>query len=92
MSMAAYTNKTASGAVLSAGGTCYGAVLTSGSDAATLILYDNTAGSGTIICKLAVAAANTTVVFTPVVGLPVGTGLYAALTGTSPSATVVHTP
>jgi hypothetical protein len=85
----AIVNKTASGAVKSGPGLLVGAVLAGGSDAATLILYDNTAGSGTILCKLA-AAAGTTAVFCPAVPIVCGVGIYAALTGTAPSASVAY--
>ena len=72
--------KTGNGGVTSA-------TLAAGSDAATLILYDNTAGSGTAFLKLA-AAANTTAHAN--FSFPMGftTGCYAALTGTGPNATV----
>ena len=91
MNTGTFSNKTASAAVLSTSGVFYGAVLTAGGDAATLILYDNTAGSGTIICKLA-AGAGTTASFVPNVRVPVTKGIYAALTGTAPSATVIYAP
>jgi hypothetical protein len=67
-------------------------VLTGGGDAATLIAYDNaTAASGTILFKLAVAAGASTQ-FTPCAAMFTKNGIYAALTGTAPSATVLFTP
>lgn len=80
-----YLNLVASGSVKASGGVLHTAILTGGSDAATLIVYDNTAGSGTIILKLA-AAAGVTVVAPLNCGWAFGKGCYAALTGTAPSA------
>lgn len=84
----AYKNLVASGAAFSVPGQIFGVVLTAGSDAATAIVYDNTAGSGTIVCKLAAAAANTTAQIAIPNGVTVGKGAYVALTGTAPSCTV----
>lgn len=83
-----YSNKTESAAVKTGPGGVHTVTLTSGSDAATLILYDNTAGSGTIIVKLACTAANTTASVT--LNASFSTGCFAALTGTTPSATVTY--
>ena len=83
-----YKNLAASGAAFSGQGQIFGVVLTAGSDAATAIVYDNTAGSGTVVCKLAAAAANTTAVVEIPNGVAVGKGAYVALTGTTPSCTV----
>lgn len=81
-----------SAAVLTEAGTLYGAVLTGGSDAATLIVYDNTnAASGTVLLKLA-AAAGVSVAFTPDFAVAGNVGLYAAVTGTAPLATVYYKP
>jgi len=85
----AYSNKTASGAVKSAPGIFCGAVLTGGSDAATLIVYDNTAGSGTVVLKLAAAAGVSVSIVLPE-GVACNKGMYAALTGTAPSASVFY--
>jgi hypothetical protein len=66
----------------------YGAVLTGGSDAATLTLRDWTSTTGGANIMVIKAAANTTV---PVIldkPIHVRTGVYATLTGTSPSASV----
>lgn len=92
MDVVAHTNTAASALILTGGGALAGAILTAGSDAATLIIYDNTSAAGTVVAKLAAPAANTTAVFAPGVKLPVYTGLYAALTGTTPSATLLFTP
>jgi len=84
-----YTNLAASAAVKSGPGILYGLVLTGGSDAATLIVYDNTAGSGTVIIKLS-AATNITVSVDLPMGVAFGVGAYAALTGTAPSASAFY--
>lgn len=87
--MYASTNLAASAAVRTGPGTLVAVLLTGGSDAATVIIYDNTAGSGTVLAKLA-AAANTTVQWTPPGGQICATGLYATISGTAPSITVVY--
>ena len=84
-----YKNLTSSGAVKSAGGTLFGAVLAAGSDAATLTLYDNTAGSGTIIAKLSAVAGSSEPLVIPQ-GVAFGVGCSAVLTGTSPNASVFY--
>jgi len=81
---------TASAAIKSGVGSLIAAVITAGVDAATVTLYDNTEGSGTVLCKLAVAA-NTTA--PPVIfpdGIPFMTGCYAVITGTTPTVTVEY--
>lgn len=87
----AWTNKAASAAILVGPGAFYGAVLTATSDTATLTLYDSLTAGGTVICSLS-AATLTSAPFTPGVRMPVSIGIYAALTGTTPSATVCYTP
>ena len=84
-----YSNTGESAAIVSGPGRVYGAVLAAGSDAATLILYDNTAGSGTVILKLA-AVANTSEAISIPGGVTFSTGCYAAVTGTSPSVTIFY--
>lgn len=79
------SNKTSSGAVKSGPGLVHTVVLTAAADAATLILYDSLAGSGTVICKLAAPIGGTAYARLDV---PFSTGCYAALTGTGPNATV----
>lgn len=81
------TTTAISAAIKSGPGMLHGAVLTAAGDTATLILYDNTAGSGTILLKLS-AVTNTSAVVTFPAPVVFGTGCYAALTGTTPSATV----
>jgi len=83
-----YYKNTGSSAIVKSGpGLVHTITLAAGADAATLILYDNTAGSGTVIWKLA-AAANTSETAMP--DVPFATGCYAALTGTGPSASLSY--
>ena len=92
MKTASFSNKTSSAVVSAVPASVYAVVLTATSDTATAILYDNaTTNSGTIICKLS-AATLTSAVFQPGVRLTAANGIYVALTGTTPSCTVVHTP
>lgn len=81
---------TATGAVESRGGQLVSVLLTAGSDAASIILHDNTAGSGTVLCKLAASAANVTAQWTPSRAYIFTNGLYATVSGTGPAATVVY--
>ena len=82
---------TASSALVKTGpGAVHGAILTAGSDAATLILYDNTSGTGTKVIGTIKAAINTTVGFSIPNGAAFSKGLYATIIGTSPEVTVVY--
>ena len=81
------TTVAAATAIKTGPGMLHGATLTAGADTATLILYNNTAGSGTVILKLS-AVANTSAVVTFPAPVVFGIGCYAAVTGTAPSATV----
>lgn len=63
-------------------------LLTAGSDAATLIIYDNTAASGTVVATLK-AAANTCFQWSPR-GHVLSKGAYGDITGTSPEAVIVY--
>lgn len=65
--------------------------LTATSDTATAIVYDNATTTGTVVLKLS-PAANTTATFCPGVGLPMANGIYVAITGTTPSCTLVYQP
>lgn len=82
-----YSNKTSSALVKTGPGLLHSVVLAGGSDAATLIVYDNTAGSGTIICKLAAQTGETA---SAVLDVAFSKGIYATLTGTTPSASVAY--
>jgi hypothetical protein len=77
----------ATGTAFAKGGQLFGAVLTAAGDTATAIIYDNTAGSGTVVLKLA-TAANTTTAFTLPNGITLANGAHAVLTGTTPSLTL----
>lgn len=79
----------ASGLVKTGPGELHALLLTSGSNAATVTLYDNTAGSGT---KLAVlkAATGLTNSFVPAVSLVFSTGLFATIAGTAPEVSIVY--
>ncbi len=83
--MAGFTKeRTTSGQVTTGLATVQGATLTAGADAASAALYDNTAGSGNPIVTLK-ASANTTVNASFPEGIRIDIGVYATLTGTSPS-------
>lgn len=82
-----YKNTASDVAVKSGPGGVHSVTLAAAGDAATLILYDNTAGSGTVICKLS-AAANTSE--SAILDVTFGKGCYAAVTGTTPSASVAY--
>ena len=81
------TTAAASAAIKTGPGMLHGCVLTAAGDTATVILYDNTAGSGTVLLKLS-AVTNTSVAVTFPAPVVFGTGCYAAATGTTPSITV----
>lgn len=82
-----YSRKTSSALIKTGPGGVHSIVLAAGSDTATLIIYDNTAGSGTVICELS-AVANTSE--SAVLDVTFSTGLYMALTGTAPSGMVSY--
>jgi hypothetical protein len=84
-----YKNTAVSALVHTGPGLVHSITLAAAADAATLILYDNTAASGTIICKLSAVPTGTA---HAVLDVSCGTGLYAAVTGTTPSATVTYAP
>jgi hypothetical protein len=60
-------------------------VLAAGTDAATVIVYDNTAASGDVICRLA-AAANASESYSPNVAF--SKGLTLAYSGPTPTASL----
>ena len=66
-----------------------GIILTAGADTATVTIYDNTAGSGTVLAKFS-AVANTTAAVSLAHPLSFGNGLYATITGTTPSVTIMY--
>lgn len=85
---AAHKTLTADGAVKTGPGALVAVVLTGGSDQASVVLYDNTAASGTVLCMLTVAA-NSSGDFAPCLPYVFSKGIYADLSGTNPSVTVV---
>ncbi len=89
MQIAAHKTLTADGAAKSGPGALVAVALAGGTDAATVVLYDNTAASGTVLCTLK-AAANESAVFTPALPYAFAKGCYADLTGTGPEVTVVY--
>ena len=70
-------------------GVVHSVTLAAGADAATAIFYDNTAASGTIICKLSAVATGHA---SAILDAAFGTGLHVAVTGTAPSATATYSP
>jgi len=82
-------NLAASAAVKAGPGQLCGVVLTAGSDTATVIIYNNTAGSGTILTRLS-AVANTSAVATFPQPLVFSLGIYATIAGTAPNVTVAY--
>ncbi len=77
---------TASGTVKEGGGVLVGVVLTAGTDAATVTLYDNTAASGTVLLKLAAPAGES--VIADSLAVRTARGIYAEVAGTSPAVAV----
>lgn len=80
---------TASGVVKAGPGRVVSVVLAGGADASTLILYDHaSAASGTELLRLSAVAAGSAAVSFGEEAILAATGIYAALTGTAPVATV----
>jgi len=74
---------TATGAVLTGKGILDAIGLKAGSDTATIVLYDNTEASGTILWELS-AVANTSSGLS-ILNITYKVGIFATLTGTSAS-------
>jgi hypothetical protein len=88
---ALHANVTADGAVKSASGQLVSVLLTSGGAAATLVLYDNdSAASGTVLATIKTATNNDSNQWSPAVPYVAANGIYADITGTGASATVVY--
>ena len=81
LNQAKYSNISASAAVKSGGGTVYGFIVNSHSSG-TLKLWDNTAGSGTVIMNTYTFPTGSSVVTLPM-GVSFYTGLYATIGGTA---------
>ena len=73
--------------VKSGPGTLHEIILAAGVDVATVIAYDNTTASGSIICQLA-AVIGGTARFSPKGGVSFSKGITLAYTGTSPTASL----
>jgi hypothetical protein len=78
---AKYTNLSASAAIKSTSGVVYGFVVNSHTNG-TLKLWDNTAGSGTVLLNTITFAAGPNFVSLPV-GIQFGVGLFATIGGTA---------
>jgi hypothetical protein len=68
-------------------GLLYAVVLTAGADAASVTVYNNTAGSGDKVAVLK-AAAGTSASWCPAQPIACSKGLYATVTGTTPDVSV----
>ena len=75
-----YVNLSASALVKTGAGQVYGIVINSHTSG-TLKLWDNTAGSGTVLCNTMTFAVGER--FIPLLGATFGTGLYATIGGTA---------
>jgi hypothetical protein len=82
-----YASATSSAAIKSSPGAVVAVNICGGADAATVAIYDNTSGSGTIICKLGVAAG-ASASFCPCAPIKAAAGIYATITGTTPQVNV----
>jgi len=83
------SSRTTAGAALTGSGALVAVNICAGADAATVTLYDNTAGSGTVICKLGVGIG-LSASFCPASPISVTNGIYVALTGTTPQINVAY--
>lgn len=89
MEVAGHVTLAASGVVKGRGGALVAVQLTAAADAASVILYDNpTTGSGVVLATVK-AGIGLTVAFCPAVPYAAASGIYATVTGTAPSVTVV---
>jgi hypothetical protein len=82
-----YDNLTASGLVKTGQGTVVGIIINSHTSG-TLKLWDNTAGSGTVLCNTMTFAAGER--FVPLYSANFTTGLFATIGGTA-DITIVYT-
>ena len=80
---------TAAGTVKTGGCALYAVTLAGAGDGATCTIYDNTAGSGTVVVKLR-ALAGETVCWQPARPVAINTGITVALTGTTPDISVAY--
>ena len=87
---AAHLHVTSSAVVKSAPGQLVAVVLSPAAATATLTIYDNTTGSGTILVALQGAANGSSSVWSPTIPYSAKTGIYAAISGSGATATVVY--
>lgn len=76
--------RTDSGALRAGAGLLFGAGLAAGADAATATFHDGTDNTGPVIAKLSAAANTSAAPLSIPGGITFATGLYVAVTGTSP--------
>lgn len=81
------TSTSSSATVKSGPGLIHTMTLAAGSDAATAIVYDNTAASGTVLWKLSSVANDSE---TARLDIPFSTGCHVALTGTDPQFSIAY--
>jgi hypothetical protein len=79
----------ASGLVRTGSGILVAVLLTAGADAASVTIYDNTTTTGSVLAVLK-AAAGATVSWVPSGHQACSIGLYAVITGTTPSVCTVY--
>ena len=84
----AYKNLAASGLIKTGPGILHSVTLTAGSDAATAIIGDEVATAGDALVKLAAGTTGTSVC--AILDVAFGVGIYATITGTTPSLTVSY--
>ena len=83
-----YTTIAASALIKTGPGILHTVTLTAGSDAATAIIGDEVATAGDTILKLAAGTTGTSVC--AILDVAFGVGIYATITGTTPSITVSY--
>lgn len=83
--------KSSSGVILAMPGTLRGVIAgADGTNAATIIIYDNaTTNAGTVLCKIVVDAGATHESVILEAGISANAGLYCALSGTGAEAVVL---
>lgn len=85
------TEVTSDSVVKAASGYLVSVLLTAGSAAATIVLYDNaSAASGTVLATLKTSAANISVQWSPAQPIAFQNGIYADITGASATAYVAY--
>lgn len=89
MTIAGHLTLGASGVIKATGGSLVAILLTAGADAASVTLYDNpSAGSG-VVLGVVKAPISQSAGFCPALPYAASKGIYATITGTTPSVTVI---